>query len=139
MTKNKVIKEQCAYLNKQFMRAFLTRDPCFDGVFLVGVNSTKIFCLPSCRAKLPSIQQVVFFNHEKEAISSGFRPCKQCQPSMFLNHGPSWLHDCISFLASHLDKKISENELSNHINKSIQVIRKNYYTHSKTLQKRSRI
>ena len=56
------------------------RDTKYDGVFYTAVKTTKIFCLPSCRAKKPLAKNVIFYNTKEEAINSGFRACKVCKP-----------------------------------------------------------
>lgn len=57
-------------------------DDSYDGLFFYGVKTTGIFCRPSCRAKTPVRENVVFFNNSKDAIDEGFRPCKKCRPDM---------------------------------------------------------
>ena len=46
----------------------------------IGVKTTKIYCLPSCPAKAPLPQNVVYFKTLAQAERSGFRPCKRCFP-----------------------------------------------------------
>ena len=60
--------------------AILARDASKDGSFVFGVRSTGIFCRPSCPARHPHIEQVIFFRGPDEAESSGFRACKRCHP-----------------------------------------------------------
>ena len=52
----------------------------FDYKFVTAVKTTGIFCLPSCRAKKPNKENVVFYDTKKEAIKNGFRACKICKP-----------------------------------------------------------
>jgi len=61
-------------------RAVLSRDDRFDGAFVFAVRSTGIYCRPSCPARRPSKQQVLFFPGPIEAEQCGFRPCHRCQP-----------------------------------------------------------
>ncbi len=61
-------------------RAVLSRDYRFDGALVFAVRSTGIYCRPSCPARRPSRQQVLFFPGAIEAEQSGFRPCRRCQP-----------------------------------------------------------
>ncbi|TMP97279.1 MAG: XRE family transcriptional regulator, partial [Verrucomicrobia bacterium] len=42
-------------------RALLKRDASFEGIFLVGVRTTGIFCRPTCTAKKPARENVDFF------------------------------------------------------------------------------
>lgn len=55
-------------------------DRSFDGLFLYGVKTTGIFCRPSCKAKSPVRENVLYFDNCTEAIKAGFRPCKKCRP-----------------------------------------------------------
>jgi DNA-3-methyladenine glycosylase II len=48
--------------------------------YLVGVKTTKIYCLPSCSARVPLPHNVVHFRSAAQAERSGFRPCKRCFP-----------------------------------------------------------
>lgn len=67
-------------LDEERWKAVLARDESKDGSFVFGVRSTGIFCRPSCPAKHPHIQQVIFFRGPDEAESAGFRACKRCHP-----------------------------------------------------------
>ena len=40
------------------IEAMTRNDTAFDGQFYVGVHSTGIYCLPSCKAKLPKLENV---------------------------------------------------------------------------------
>ncbi len=51
-----------------------------DDDFVTAVKTTGIFCLPSCRAKKPNKENVIFFNTKDEAVQKGFRACKICRP-----------------------------------------------------------
>jgi len=61
-------------------RALLARDSTFQGIFVVGVRTTGIFCRPTCPAKKPAAQNVEFFPTASEALHGGYRPCLRCQP-----------------------------------------------------------
>lgn len=65
-------------------RAFVDRDATFDGVFLTGVTSTRIFCRPTCTARKPKRENVEFFTSADDAMYAGFRACLRCKP---MNHG----------------------------------------------------
>ena len=56
------------------------RDTVYDGLFYIAVKTTKIFCLPSCRAKKPLQKNVIFYDTKDEATKNGFRACKICKP-----------------------------------------------------------
>lgn len=61
-------------------KAVVSCDKSYDGLFFIGVKTTGIFCRPSCRAKTPARENVVFLGDAKAAIDAGFRPCKKCRP-----------------------------------------------------------
>jgi methylated-DNA-[protein]-cysteine S-methyltransferase len=56
------------------------RDTKYNGFFFTAVKTTGIFCLPSCRAKKPNRENVIFYDTKNEAIKNGYRPCKICSP-----------------------------------------------------------
>jgi len=47
---------------------------------LIGVKTTGIYCLPSCPAKAPLAENIIYFETPTQAEGSGFRPCKRCFP-----------------------------------------------------------
>jgi AraC family transcriptional regulator of adaptative response/methylated-DNA-[protein]-cysteine methyltransferase len=61
-------------------RAVLRRDRASDGAFFFAVRSTGIYCRPSCPARRPRREQVIFFAAPHAAESAGFRPCRRCHP-----------------------------------------------------------
>ncbi|HEY1930998.1 MAG TPA: AlkA N-terminal domain-containing protein [Acetobacteraceae bacterium] len=61
-------------------RALLTRDPRFDGQFLVAVRTTGIYCRPICPAQTPKLEHVIFLPSAAAAQAAGFRPCLRCRP-----------------------------------------------------------
>jgi methylated-DNA-[protein]-cysteine S-methyltransferase len=52
----------------------------YDGVFFTAVKTTGIYCKPSCSAKKPNRENVIFYDTKKEATDNGYRPCKVCKP-----------------------------------------------------------
>ncbi len=65
---------------RRWWRAVLARDARLDGAFVYGVQSTRIYCRPSCPSRRPRRGQVVFFAQPEVAERYGFRPCRRCQP-----------------------------------------------------------
>src|SRR5262245_47014273 len=64
----------------RYWKAVLNRDSGFDGRVFFGVRSTGIYCRPSCPARRPRREQVVFFHLPEIAERAGFRSCKRCHP-----------------------------------------------------------
>lgn len=61
-------------------RARLARDARFDGRFVTGVLTTKIYCRPICPVKPAKSTHVRFFASAAAAEQAGFRPCLRCRP-----------------------------------------------------------
>ena len=52
-----------------------------DGDFFYSVQSTGVYCRPSCGARAPRPENVAFHLKTADAEAAGFRPCKRCQPT----------------------------------------------------------
>lgn len=63
-------------------QAMKSHDARFDGRFFVGVSSTRIYCRPICRVKLPLFKNCSFHPSAAAAESAGFRPCLKCRPEL---------------------------------------------------------
>ncbi|MFD5314936.1 DNA-3-methyladenine glycosylase 2 family protein [Streptomyces ardesiacus] len=60
--------------------ALRSRDARFDGAFFFAVETTGIYCRPSCPAVTPKRHNVRFFATAAAAQGSGFRACRRCRP-----------------------------------------------------------
>ncbi|MGC9476603.1 AlkA N-terminal domain-containing protein [Streptomyces sp. WG4] len=60
--------------------AVRSRDARFDGAFFFAVETTGIYCRPSCPAVAPKRSNVRFFATAAAAQGSGFRACRRCRP-----------------------------------------------------------
>lgn len=65
-----------------FYEAMRARDPRFDGRFFVGVRTTRIYCRPICRVRLPKSTNCSFHRNAAAAEAAGFRPCLRCRPEL---------------------------------------------------------
>ena len=63
-------------------RAIASRDPRFDGVFFVGITTTRIYCRPVCPARVTYPERRRFFESAAAAERDGFRPCLRCRPEL---------------------------------------------------------
>jgi AraC family transcriptional regulator of adaptative response / DNA-3-methyladenine glycosylase II len=61
----------------------LASDPAWNGRFFMGVLTTGIYCLPSCKARKPRPENVRFFPSCEAARAAGLRPCLKCHPDDF--------------------------------------------------------
>src|SRR5262252_5139631 len=69
-------------------RALAARDSRFDGLFFVGVTTTRIYCRPICPARTPGRARCRFFSNAALAESQGFRPCLRCRPELAPGQAP---------------------------------------------------
>jgi AraC family transcriptional regulator, regulatory protein of adaptative response / DNA-3-methyladenine glycosylase II len=76
--------ERCA-------RAVSSKDPRFDGWFVVAVVTTGIYCRPSCPAMTPQRQNMRFHASAAAAQRAGFRACRRCRPDASPG-SPEWDH-----------------------------------------------
>lgn len=56
------------------------KDPAFDGVFWVGIASTRIYCRPVCPSRRALRKNRRFFTSRQSAVDAGFRACLRCRP-----------------------------------------------------------
>ena len=60
--------------------AFMRRDRSWDGRIIGAVTTTGIYCKPSCPARRPRREHVIFYSSTDEARAAGFRSCMRCKP-----------------------------------------------------------
>ena len=60
--------------------AFMRRDRRWDGRIIGAVTTTGIYCKPSCPARRPRREHVIFYSSVEEARAAGFRSCMRCKP-----------------------------------------------------------
>jgi AraC family transcriptional regulator, regulatory protein of adaptative response / methylated-DNA-[protein]-cysteine methyltransferase len=58
----------------------ITRDSKADGMFYYSVDTTGVYCRPSCAARPAKPKHVQFHTTREDAEQAGFRPCKRCTP-----------------------------------------------------------
>ncbi len=60
--------------------AFMRRDRSWDGRVIGAVKTTGVYCKPSCPARRPKREHVIFYASGEEARAAGFRSCLRCKP-----------------------------------------------------------
>jgi AraC family transcriptional regulator of adaptative response / DNA-3-methyladenine glycosylase II len=63
-------------------RALDARDARFDGLFFVGITTTRVYCRPVCPARVSYRDRRRFFESAAAAERAGFRPCLRCRPEL---------------------------------------------------------
>lgn len=81
---------------REMYRAVADRNADYDGVFLLGVRTTGIFCRPSCPARNPKPENIEFFATGELAMRAGYRPCKRCRPLHTDGRHPDWVTNLLA-------------------------------------------
>ena len=92
-------------------RALDARDPRFDGIFFVGITSTRVYCRPTCPARVAYTDRRRFFESAASAERAGFRPCLRCRPELAPGRAPM---DAVPRLARVAADRIGAGALNGH-------------------------
>jgi len=87
------------------------RDPRFDGVFFVGITTTRVYCRPCCPSRLAYDRHRRFFDSAAAAERAGFRPCLRCRPELAPGRGHTSLA-AVSQLAQIATQRIAAGALN---------------------------
>lgn len=102
------------FAGKQWQQV-LARDTRADGQFVYAVDSTGIFCRPSCPSRKPTRKQVSFFPTPALAEAAGYRACKRCEPER-LTPRPDPQAEAIAvvtdYLTTHSDQRARLDEVA---------------------------
>lgn len=96
-------------------KAVLARDESADGVFVLGVRSTGIYCRPSCPARRPGRVQVVFFEGPDLAEKAGFRACLRCLPRESKSPRTILVERVCRYIQANFDKKLTLGNLAGQV------------------------
>jgi len=100
------------------IRAVLDRDSSFDGKFVYGVKSTRIYCRPSCPSRRPKPENIVLFDSPGEAEDAGYRACLRCDPSKYNPPNEAFVERITNYIAQNLDSKLTLGRLAEEFNVS---------------------
>ena len=95
----------------EMKQAFYHRDASYDGIFFVAVHTTGIFCRPTCPARKPKEENITFYATARDAIFSGYRPCKRCLPLAANGTPPDWIQTLIDRVEDEPARRIPDYEL----------------------------
>jgi AraC family transcriptional regulator of adaptative response/methylated-DNA-[protein]-cysteine methyltransferase len=71
--------------------AVVEHDRGADGLFVYAVQSTGVYCRPSCPSRRPRRDRVVFFETPAAARDGGFRACLRCKPDTTAAIADPWV------------------------------------------------
>jgi AraC family transcriptional regulator of adaptative response/methylated-DNA-[protein]-cysteine methyltransferase len=82
-----------------------------EGLFITAVKTTGIFCRPSCSARKPKAENVIFYDDCQQALQNGFRPCKMCKPMEKMDEMPNYIQHIIKELHDNPYLRIKDQDL----------------------------
>jgi len=103
------MKQQLSFQDKY--QVILDRNSFYEGLFFTAVKTTGIFCRPSCTARKPMMENVIFYDSIHEAILNGYRPCKVCKPMELADETPAYIQEIIQELNNNPHLKIKDCDL----------------------------
>ena len=92
----------------RYYQALVDRDPSYLGSFFVGVKTTGIVCISTCRARKPRRENVEFFTALKDALDHGYRPCKICRPAENASDAPEFVRRAMDMMRSADEGRVSD-------------------------------
>jgi len=98
---------------EDYYKALVDRNKSYVGVFFVGVKTTSIFCIATCRARKPKYENVEFYTTFKDALDNGYRPCKICKPTENTNETPEYVEAAIKMVKDNPKEKVKDYILRN--------------------------
>jgi AraC family transcriptional regulator, regulatory protein of adaptative response / methylated-DNA-[protein]-cysteine methyltransferase len=90
-----------AFDTEMAWRQVQARDASADGRFVYAVETTGIFCRPSCPSRRPARRHVRFFTNADAAIGAGYRACRRCHPA-----GEHAEAEMVRRMCDHLDQHV---------------------------------
>lgn len=95
--------------------AVTTRSAAADGSFWYSVQTTGVYCRPSCAARAPRPENVRFHASCADAEAAGFRPCQRCkprQPTALSHHAALVTEACRTIEGADADKTLTLDTLA---------------------------
>ncbi len=81
MQKKRLLNRADLVLQDPRWVSLVNRDRNADGTFYYSVETTGVYCRPSCGSRTPRPENVQFHATTAQAETAGFRACKRCKPS----------------------------------------------------------
>lgn len=94
------------------LRALGRRDAAYEGVFVIAVRTTGIFCRPGCPARMPKPENVDFHPSARAALLAGYRPCRRCRPLEPAGDAPAWLRPLLDRVDAEPEQRWKDGDLT---------------------------
>ncbi|WP_055108055.1 bifunctional transcriptional activator/DNA repair enzyme AdaA [Paenibacillus ihumii] len=94
-------------MTDEIWHAIIRNDASYDDQFIYAVQSTGIFCRPSCKSRAPKKEHIRIFGSPAEAIAANFRPCKRCKPAHGRMPDDEWVEQITDYIDAHFREKLT--------------------------------
>ncbi|HFK1529856.1 TPA: bifunctional transcriptional activator/DNA repair enzyme AdaA [Bacillus cereus] len=88
-------------------QAIIQNNMSYDRHFYYGVKTTKIFCRPSCKSRVPNRENVKIFQDTQQALSESFRPCKRCKPLDLQLPSEEWIEQVVHYIDANYSEHLT--------------------------------
>lgn len=99
-------------ITEEIWQAIVQNDSTFDGTFFYAVETTGIFCRPSCKSRVPNKDNVRIFRNAQQALSEHFRPCKRCRPDGRQLPDEEWIAQIVQWIETHYGETLTLDTLA---------------------------
>lgn len=106
------MNKQNQSISAVYWKALTENDPSFDDQFFYGVQTTGIFCRPSCKSRVPNKDNVRIFKNAFIALEEGYRPCKRCKPDGLKLPIEEWVQQIVEWIDNHFTEDVSLEQLA---------------------------
>ena len=96
-------------------RAVERRDARFDGQFVYAVDSTHIYCRPSCPSRRPLRSRVRFYPAPDAAEAAGYRACRRCLPRESATAAVAAVERARGYIEANSDRPITLSALASEV------------------------
>ncbi|HLQ73647.1 MAG TPA: bifunctional transcriptional activator/DNA repair enzyme AdaA [Bacillota bacterium] len=93
-------------------QAIIENDKSYDDKFFYAVKTTKIFCRPSCKSRVPNFDNVSISLTAEDAIKAGYRPCKRCKSGGKHLPDEEWITHVELYIKENYAKPLTLNKIA---------------------------
>ncbi|MCP3763927.1 bifunctional transcriptional activator/DNA repair enzyme AdaA [Domibacillus sp. A3M-37] len=86
---------------EEYWQAIADCNSAYDDTFFYGVETTGIFCRPSCKSRVPKKENVRILKNAHIALQENFRPCKRCKPDRLKMPAEEWIGQIMEWIDVH--------------------------------------
>lgn len=98
--------DNATFMTNERWQAIINNDPSYNHQFFYAVKSTRIFCKPSCKSRVPKKENVRIFLTAEQALQANFRPCKRCKPTNEELPDHEWIALVTEYIHNHFTKPL---------------------------------